>query len=334
MLARMAEITDIPFRRICREYGASLVFTQMISVKEYVNNSFETLQKTFFEEEERPISIQLLGKDEEMFEKCVLELNSLNPDSININLGCPSKNVLKYGLGGELLKDKKKIFNIIKKIKKNVDPGILISAKIRLGLSHSNFLAGDIAEVCQEAGLDFLILHFRFVNENYSVPARWEFIDEIRKKTSLPIVGNGSIFSAEDALKIFKIYDVDALMIARGAIGNPLIFYEIQKLLEVEKISEEELNFEKFNQIIRHLNFSKMFYGDYQGAINFRKHFLWYFKYHPNFEEIKKYTYEIIRCDDFENLAERYKQGLLNINSKIKTEIDKKFMERILFWLK
>lgn len=305
----------------------------MTSVKEYIENKFETLQKTFFEKSERPIGIQLLGNDPLLFERCAEELNSLNPDVVNVNLGCPSENVIKAGSGASLLKDGKKIFQILSILRKKLSRNILVSAKIRLGFDEKNFIADQIIKICEDANIDFVVVHLRFVKDDYSTGARWEYIDKLKKSSSLPLVANGSIFSAEDAIKMLDVYDVDAIMIARGAIGNPLIFKEIEQAYSGENDFYKNKDQEVINQVIKHLEYSKQFYGDYQGAINFRKHFLWYFRYSDNFEELRSEIYEATECEQIKELAIRNTEKLLNIKPEIKLNIDEKFRKKILFWL-
>lgn len=263
ILAPMVNVNDTAFRILCKKYGASLVYTEMINANAIFNKNKATLKKLNFIEEERPISVQLFGENIEML-KYASKIAEKSADIIDINFGCPDTKILHQGSGAALLKRPQRIFDIVKTIVDSVS--IPVTAKIRL--SKDNI---KIAKLIEEAGTSAIAVHARTPKQGYSGKADWNAIKEIKENISIPVIANGDISSGKDAYDITKLTKCDFLMVGRAAMTNPAIFKEIDYYLKnnkEDKISNKELFFEyvkiadkyrypKFELVKRHaLNFT------------------------------------------------------------------------------
>ena len=263
ILAPMVGINDTAFRILCKNYGAGLVYTEMINANAIFNKNKATLKKLDFIEEERPITVQLFGANIEML-KHAAKTAEKSADIIDINFGCPDTKVLHQGSGAALLKRPQRIFDIVKTIVDSIS--IPVTAKIRL--SKDNI---KIAKLIEEAGASAIAVHARTPKQGYSGKAEWNAIKKIKENINIPVIANGDIFSGKDAYDILKLTKCDFLMIGRAAMSNPAVFKEIDYYLKnnkENKISNKELFFEyakiadkygypKFDFVKRHaLNFS------------------------------------------------------------------------------
>ncbi len=231
VLAPIADITDVAYRVLCRRYGASLVFSEMVSINALIRNNKATLKLTKIAEEERPVAIQLFGTKLEYFAKAVKLLDS---DIIDLNLGCPATNILKQGAGGALLIRPGKIKEIVETLVKNTDKPVTV--KMRSGMKKVN--AVEIARIAEEAGASAITLHPRLVVQGYSGKADWSLIKEVKENVSIPVIGNGDVVDRTSAEKMLKETKCDLVMIGRAAIGDPSIFSRLVN--EKEKPSYEE----------------------------------------------------------------------------------------------
>jgi len=266
VLAPMVNITDIAFRNICKEFGAGLVYTEMINANAVVRKNKATLKKLQFTQYEKPITVQLFGANQELLVKAAKIVENKKPDIIDLNLGCPDKQVLQQGAGAALLKRPKKIATIIKALVKNIK--VPITAKIRLT---KNTL--KIAKIIEKSGASALAIHARTPKQGYSGKANWEEIKKIKSSLQIPIIASGDVFSKQDATKIKKTTNCDFIMIARGAMTNPYIFREIlhnKKTRPIEKLNlfykytklAKKYKILKFAAVKRHtLNFTKGIYA-------------------------------------------------------------------------
>lgn len=232
-LAPMAEITDYAFRTIAKKYGAGLTFTQMVSAEGVIKNNFDTLRFLTFSRKEKPIGVQLLGKEPDIVGKAVAELVRFNPDVIDLNCGCPVEKVYANKMGAYLLTHPDELGKIVKEMVKN-SSGIPISVKIRLGpKDRVNVL--ENAKIIEDNGASVIIIHARKRADRYDVDPEWEWIAKVKDQVKIPVVGNGSVFDAEDAINMMNETKCDAVLVGRGALGNPFIFKQIEELKKGNK---------------------------------------------------------------------------------------------------
>jgi len=330
-LAPMAEITDYPFRTIAKKFNAGLTFTQMVSAEGVIKNNFNTLRMLTFSKAEKPIGVQLLGNNPDIVGRAVKELVRFKPDVIDLNSGCPVEKVYGNKMGAYLLSQPDHLGKLVDKMVKN-SQGIPISIKIRLGPKEKvNVL--ENAKIIEDNGASLITIHARTRTDRYDVDAAWEWIAKVKEQVSIPVVGNGSIFKAEDAIKMMDETKCDAVLLGRGALGNPFIFKQIQELREGKK------NIPSVSQI-RDVALEHICLLEREQDLNVnldraKKNIIWYFKYQNGIENLIGALYssnsfirikEIIN-DHTDKLIEKfYPQE--NIE-----EITKKFNNRVLFWL-
>ncbi len=300
-LAPLAGITDSQFRKICREQGADIVCTELISSNAIAYKNPKTLKMLTIKEDERPIGIQLFGSDCEIVKRAVEKINLLKPDFIDINMGCSVKKINKSGAGSVLLKNIKNVFSIASAVKKNTD--YPVSAKIRLGYSEDN--AEKIALTLQDAGVSFITVHGRLAKQRFSGKANWERIDDIKKKLRIPVIGNGDIFTWEQAVSKIDKHSADAIMIARGALGNPWIFRQIKEFMRTGKMEYNPSTEERIMILKSHYesgNTEDIFF-----IRSMRKHFHWYTKCINN---IRKYRNRVNEIDDYSEIRKVFDEIL------------------------
>ena len=234
ILAPMLDVTNLPYRLLCRKAGAALCFTEMLYTNQILNENKKTLYMMKTCKEDKPLGIQVTGSNIDEFKKAIPYLKKY--DIVDLNCGCPSTRILGTQAGSYLMKEPKKIASVVRILK---DAGLTVCVKLRLGVMKNNVL--EIAKLVEEAGGDAITVHARLSNQPYSIPADWKWISKVKKAVKIPVIGNGDVFSGKDAEKMLKI--CDGVMIGRGSIGDPLIFERILKYLKTGK--EPEFNFEK-----------------------------------------------------------------------------------------
>lgn len=285
-LAPMAGVTDLAYRIICKEMGAGLVVTEMVSAKgiHYGDRGTEKLME--IHGQERPVALQIFGSDPEIMEAVVK--NNLNKrediDIVDINMGCPAPKIVKNGDGSALMKDPKLIDKILKKVIKVSEKPVTI--KFRMGWDHDNLNGLEIAKIAEERGVAAITVHGRTRDMFYSGQADWDYIRKIKEAVSIPVIGNGDVFRPEDGIRLLKETACDAIAIGRGAMGNPWIFKRINNLLnglEDEKPSDDEV----IKLGIRHLEMVCQIKGENVGVKEMRKHLAWYIKGMKNSSEVR-----------------------------------------------
>ncbi len=276
-LAPLAGITDSAFRQICKQNGADVLVSEMVSADGLIYNSGKTLDYLEFENFERPFGIQLFGSDPQIMAKSLEVVLKHNPDFVDINMGCPVKKVVKRGAGSALMKLPKIAEQIVIEMKKVLaGSDIPLSAKIRSGWDKSaNSL--DFASMLENSGIDFIVVHPRFRNQFFSGKSDWNVIAEIKEKLTIPVVGNGDVFDVKTAEDLYKKTNCDSIMIGRGAIGKPWLFDEIKSFLLTGRIQNID-NSEKFNVVKNHFNLTLKYKGDLVGIKEMRSHFSYYTK--------------------------------------------------------
>lgn len=298
ILAPMAGITDLAFRKICKENGAGLVETEMVSSRAIVYNDEKTLKMLNTDHEKRPISMQIFGNDPEVMAESAKFLNDM-ADIIDINMGCPAPKVVKNGDGSKLLLDLDLVSEIVRSVV-SVSK-VPVTVKIRKGWDDEHVVALEAAKIIEDAGASAITIHGRTRSQFYSGEADWEIIKKIKETVSIPVIGNGDIVDGKSAKRMLETTNVDGIMIGRATLGNPWIFKEIVSYLNGENF-EKPNNQEILNTILLHYNMLICEKGEYTAIREMRKHVAWYVKGMRNATIIRNQinTYESFAdCEEF-----------------------------------
>lgn len=276
-LAPMAGVSDLAYRIICKEYGAGLVFSEMVSAKAMYYKDEKTNFLTLIDERERPVALQIFGSEPEIMAYVVDKY--LNPrvdiDIIDINMGCPAPKIIKNGDGCSLMRNPKLAGDILKSVVKVSSKPITV--KFRMGWDKESINGLEIAKIAEDSGVSAVTIHGRTRDMFYSGEADWEFIKNVKETVSIPVIGNGDIFNPEDGIRMLKDTNCDAIAIGRGAMGNPWIFKRIVNLME-GKEALPPTNEEIISLGIRHLEMVCEIKGERVGVREMRKHLAWYIK--------------------------------------------------------
>jgi len=277
-LAPMAGVTDLSFRILCKEQNAGLIYTEMVSAKGLYYGDKKTEKLMEIEDKERPVSLQIFGSDANIMAKVVEDKlnNREDIDIIDINMGCPTPKIVKNGDGSALLKKPELIKEIVSKVVKVSRKPVTV--KIRTGWDENNINAVHIARIIEESGADLVAVHGRTREQFYSGKADWNIIRKVKDALTIPVIGNGDIFSPEDAKRMIDHTNCDGVMIGRGARGNPWIFNRTIKLLNEDILIPEPSDEERINMCINHLNLLCQHKGEEIAVKEIRKHIGWYIK--------------------------------------------------------
>lgn len=281
----MEDVTDPPFRVICREMGADWVYSEFISADGLIRNSDKSKHKLDIYPGERPVSIQIFGANIEAMVEAAKIAEEAAPEFIDINFGCPVKKVAGKGAGAGMLQDVPKMVKLTEEIVKAVE--VPVTAKTRLGWDLSSKNIVETAEKLQDTGIAALAIHGRTRCQMYKGDADWTLIGEVKnnQRMHIPIIGNGDIKSAMDAKNAIEKYGVDGIMVGRASIGNPWIFKEISGLLKSnETLNQPDIK-ERVEVCLRHLEMSVEWKGERVAINEMRKHYSNYFKAIPNFKQ-------------------------------------------------
>lgn len=276
LLAPLAGVTDASFRRICKAMGASLVYTEMVSGKGlfYKDKNTDKLLKTY--EDEMPVAYQVFGSEPNILAYTARELADRPNAILDINMGCPVPKIVKNGEGSALLKNPDLIYRLVEAaVKVSPKP---VTAKIRMGFDEESINAVEVAKAIEAAGGAAVAVHGRTREQYYSGKADWDIIGEVKAAVNIPVIGNGDIFSGEDALRMLRETGCDMVMIARGAQGNPWIFREALALWEGRKMPGKPDITEKLDIIRKQCSMVLEEKGEYVGVREMRKHIAWYLK--------------------------------------------------------
>lgn len=279
LLAPMEDVTDSPFRTICRRRGASIVYTEFISSEALVRDSDIAIHKMDFSEEERPFGVQIFGSREEAMDGAAKMAENNNPDVIDINFGCPVYKIAKKGAGAGCLRDLDMMEEMAGAVVDAVD-GIPVTAKTRLGWDDRTIKIREVALRLQSVGIKALAIHARTRCQKYKGDARWEYLKHVKETPGLeiPIIGNGDVTSPEVVKRMFDETGVDGVMIGRGAIGNPWIFERSRHYLETGELLPEPTIEDRIELCTEQLRRSVDHHGERYGVIIMKKHYGQYLK--------------------------------------------------------
>ena len=271
MLAPMEDVTDPSFRLICKEQGAAMVYTEFVSSEALVRDIPSTVRKLQINDEERPVAIQIYGREPEAMIEAAKIVEKVNPDIIDINFGCPVKKVAGKGAGAGMLRDIPKLLEITAGVVKAVN--LPVTVKTRLGWDCNNKIIGDLAPRLQDCGIKALTIHGRTRSQMYTGEADWEPIAAVKSdsRMEIPVIGNGDVTTPEQASEAFEKYGVDGVMVGRGAIGAPWIFREMKRFIETSDKYETPVA-EKFQMLLRQLKESIGSRDERRGILHIRRH--------------------------------------------------------------
>ncbi len=298
-LAPMAGITDRPFRTICHEMGCGLVYSEMVSAKGIYYNNENTKMLLDVGEEERPVAIQLFGSDPKIMGAIGKKIEYINSDIIDINMGCPVPKVVKNGEGSALMKTPELAGRIIKSLVESQKKPVTV--KIRKGFDDNNINAVEMAVIAEENGASAVAVHGRTREQYYSGKADWDIIKSVKKAVSIPVIGNGDVFKPQDAEDMLEYTGCDAVMIARGAQGNPWIFKRTIELLKSGVLIDGPTPHEKAQMALRHANMLISYKGEFVGVRQMRAHMAWYIKGVQGASVIRD---KINHCESYDEMAE------------------------------
>jgi len=299
LLAPMEDVSDPPFRAVCKDNGADLMYTEFISSEGLIRDAIKSLKKLEFFEYERPIGIQIFGGDEEAMRMATQIVDATNPDLVDINFGCPVKKVVCKGAGAGVLKDVPLMVRLTEAVVKSTH--LPVTVKTRLGWDDNTKNILEVAERLQDVGIQALSIHGRTRTQMYKGEADWSLIAKVKEnqRIHIPIFGNGDIDSPQKALEYKNRFGVDGIMIGRAAIGYPWIFNEIKHFMKTGEELAPPTIAERVKVCRKHLNFSLKWKGDVLGLLEMRRHYSQYFKGLPNFKE---YRMQLVTLNNFDEV--------------------------------
>lgn len=310
-LSPMAGVTDLPFRLICKEQNCGMLYTEMINAKALCYDDENTKKMLKIEEAEHPVAVQIFGSDPEFMGRAAEIMNEYPNEILDINMGCPAPKVIKNGDGSALMKNPKLAEEVLKAVVKNSKKPVTL--KIRKGWDDNSINAVEIAKIAEASGISALAIHGRTREQYYSGKADWNIIAEIKNNIGIPVIGNGDVFSVEDARNMLDKTNCDAIMIGRGAQGNPWIFKRINHYMQTGEILPEPALEEKINTAIKHLDLAVKEHGEYIAVREMRKHIAWYLKGLRNSARIRDEINKIESHQEVVNRLNEYMQDCLTL---------------------
>lgn len=305
LLAPMEDVSDPPFRAVCKQNGADLMYTEFISSEGLIRDAAKSIAKLDIFDYEKPIGIQIFGNEIDSMREAAAIVEEARPDILDINYGCPVNKVACKGAGAGILLDIDKMVSMTAEIVKAVN--IPVTVKTRLGWDNDTIRIVEVAERLQDVGIQAISIHARTRKQMYKGEADWSYLNKVKENPRLhiPVFGNGDIDSPEKALEYKNKYNVDGMMIGRASIGYPWIFNEIKHFLATgEKLAAPGLE-ERIAVAKKHLDFSVEWKGSKLGILEMRRHYTNYFRGMPNF---KQYRAEMVTAETYEHVCEILEQ--------------------------
>ncbi len=299
MLAPMEDVTDRAFRQLCKRHGADIVYTEFISAEALRRGVEKSLRKLQTDDIERPFAIQIFGSSVESMVEAAVIAEEYRPDYLDINFGCPTKKVAGKGAGAALLREPEKMAQISEAVVKAVS--IPVTAKTRIGWDLESINILDILPRLEDAGIQALALHGRTRSQMYKGRADWSWIRAAKEQARIPIIANGDIWSAEDAVAMFAETGADGVMIGRGSIGNPFIFEQARQLIQTGKPMPPPDFRQRIEAAIEHLKLSVQFKGEKYGVLEMRRHYSTYLKGLPMVSRARN---KLVREDGWEQVVD------------------------------
>jgi len=305
ILAPMAGVTDLPFRLLCKEQGADLICTEMVSAKGIFYNNKNTEDLLRIDDRERPVSLQLFGSDPDIISEMAKKIEDHNFDILDINMGCPVPKVVNNGEGSALLNNIPLAAKIIEKTAKAIKKPVTV--KFRKGFQRGEVQAVEMAKAAEAAGAAAVAVHGRTREEYYSGKADWDVIAAVKDAVSIPVIGNGDVFSPIDAENMMKYTGCDGVMIGRGAQGNPWIFHQIKTYFETG-VLEEKPDFDTVcEMILRHARMQAEWKGEKRGILEMRTHVAWYTAGYPHSSSLRRQMNQVESYGELEELLRKHK---------------------------
>ncbi len=334
LVAPMADVSDAPFRKISKKHGAGLTFTQMVSADGVVKNNFDTLRLYSFGRDEKPIGVQLLGRDPAIIGEAVSELSKVKPDLIDLNCGCPMEKVTSKGMGASLSDDPQLLARIVKSMVSAAGE-IPVSVKLRLGKDHSNINITDSIKVVEDNGASLVIVHARTSSDSYQTDSNWDWLKKVKENVSIPLVGNGSCFFPQDAKDLMDTTSCDSVMIARGALGNPFYFSRFNSLMETGLDPGEPDIEEVVKVTVEHINLLVQEFGEINAFERAKKQTVWYLKNYPGISSLLDNIFKSKSISELEELILTHEKSIKSgkLEQENIFEINTRFKNKVLFWL-
>lgn len=299
ILGPMAGVTDLPFRLLCKEQGAGLLCMEMVSAKGIMYNNKNTKFLLTIDERERPVSLQLFGSDADIISEQAKRIEELPFDILDINMGCPVPKIVNNGDGSALMKNPLLAGEIIEKTARAIQKPVTV--KIRKGFDEEHINGVEMAHIAQESGAAAIAVHGRTREQYYSGKADWEIIRKVKEAVKIPVIGNGDVWTPQDAIDMRKQTGCDGVMIGRGAQGNPWIFKQILHYEQTGELLEKPSPQEVTEMILRHAKMQMEFKGEYIGMREIRKHAAWYTAGYKNSAKLRG---KINETETYEELKE------------------------------
>ena len=303
-LAPMEDVTDLPFRLVCKKLGADLVYTEFVNSDGLIRDSIKAREKMKFLDEERPFGIQIYGAEESSMEQAASIAESLSPDLIDINCGCWVKDVALRGAGAGLLKDLPRMEKIVLSVVRNVN--VPVTVKTRLGWDQESIRITEVAQMLQDCGVKAMTIHCRTRSQGHKGDPDFSHIPAVKSAVSIPIFANGSIDSAEKVDRVFRETGCDGVMIGRGAIDNPWIFAQAKHFMKTGELMASPSLRERIETLLEHLRNSIVHKGERKGVIEFRKHYAGYLRGYPHASKLRAELMAFVEVSPVEDRVNRY----------------------------
>jgi tRNA-dihydrouridine synthase B len=316
VLAPLAGVSDSPFRRLARSFGAGLVFTEMVSVEGLLRRNRPTLRLVHFREEERPVAVQLFGSRPESAEMAAEVASGLKPDLIDFNAGCPVRKVVRKEGGAALLKDLRLLERILSTIVSATD--MPVTLKLRSGWDEDSVVAVEAAQMAESVGCAAVTVHPRTQRQGFSGSANWDLIAEVRHSVKIPVIGNGDVKTPEDAKRLLDQTGCDLVMIGRAALGNPWIFARANHYMETGELLPEPTSGERIRIFLKHVRMMIEEWNEERALKRARSLIGWYTRGLPNAHRLRQ---KIIRIDGYEELRDTLEEyhGSVDLREHLRT---------------